>query len=144
MSGIAGGAEEILVPETPTEIDKMAADLTAARKKGKTSCIVVVAEGDDAGNAIEVADKVKKAGDFPNVRVAVIGHMQRGGSPTAFDRILASRLGLKAVEALVDGETGKMAGIAANRVVLRPLSEAWECRTQFDPSFLRVAHILAT
>lgn len=144
MSGIAGGAEEILVPETPTDLAKLADDLAKAREKGKTSSIVVVAEGDEAGNAIDVAKKVQELGGFANVRVAVIGHLQRGGSPTAFDRILASRLGLKAVEALVDGITGKMTGISANRVVLRPLSEAWECRTQFDPSFLRVAHILST
>jgi len=70
--------------------------------------------------------------------------LQRGGSPSAFDRILASRLGVRAVEALLDGETGKMAGISANNVVLRPLSEAWECRTQFDPTFLRVARVLST
>ncbi|HOZ45154.1 MAG TPA: 6-phosphofructokinase [Candidatus Hydrogenedentes bacterium] len=144
MSGIAGGAEEILVPETPTSIEKLAANLVEARQKGKTSSIVVVAEGDDAGNAITVSKQVQELGDFPNVRVAVIGHLQRGGSPTAFDRILASRLGLKAVEALVDGESGKMTGISGNRVVLRPLSEAWEHRTQFDPAFLRVARVLST
>ncbi len=144
MSGIAGGAEEILVPETPTSIEKLIEDLREARERGKTSSIVVVAEGDDAGKAIDVMKKVQEGAGFPNVRVAVIGHLQRGGSPTAFDRILASRLGLRAVEALVDGETGKMAGLSANRVVLRPLAEAWECRTQFDPSFLRVAHVLST
>ena len=144
MSGIAGGAEEILVPESPTNIEHLVQNLQNARDKGKTSSIVVVAEGDDAGTAFDVSNKVKELGDFPNIRVAVIGHLQRGGSPTAFDRILASRLGLRAVEALLDGETAKMAGISANRVVLRPLSEAWECRTQFDPSFLRVAHILST
>ena len=144
MSGIAGGAEDILVPETPTDINKLIDDLRKAKEKGKTSSIVVVAEGDDAGKAIDVMKKVQETEEFPNVRAAVIGHLQRGGSPTAFDRILASRLGLKAVEALIDGETGKMTGISGHRVVLRPLSEAWECRTQFDPSFLRVAHVLST
>ena len=73
----------------------------------------------------------------------MIGHIQRGGAPTAFDRILASRLGLKAVEALREGETGKMAGISSNSVVLRPLSEAWELRTRFDPNSFRVARILS-
>ncbi len=144
MSGIAGGAEEVLVPETPTDLDKLVDDLNEARHKGKTSSIVVIAEGDDAGKAIDVMRRVQELGKFPNVRVAVIGHMQRGGTPTAFDRILASRLGLRAVEALMDGETGKMAGMSADTVVLRPLSEAWECRTQFDPSYLRVSHILST
>ncbi|HIJ65511.1 MAG TPA: 6-phosphofructokinase [Candidatus Hydrogenedentes bacterium] len=144
MTGIAGGAEEILVPETPTDIQKLIDHLVKGREKGKTSSIVVVAEGDDAGHAIDVAARVSELSDFKDSRVVVIGHLQRGGSPTAFDRILASRLGLRAVEALLEGETGKMAGISGNNVVLRPLSEAWECRTQFDPSFLRVAHVLST
>ncbi len=144
MSGIAGGAEEILVPETATDLGQLVDGLRKARERGKSSCIVVVAEGDEAGNAIELARKAQDMGPFPNIRAVVIGHLQRGGSPTAFDRILAGRLGIKAVEALLDGETGKMAGIEANHVVLRPLSDAWECRTQFDPGFLRVARVLAT
>ena len=144
MSGIAGGAEEILVPESPTNIEKLVESLNVAHARGKTSAIVVVAEGDDAGNAIEIAAKVGEISEYKNSRVVVIGHLQRGGSPTAFDRILASRLGVRAVEALLEGETGKMAGISSNNVVLRPLAEAWECRTQFDPRFARLAHILAT
>lgn len=144
MSGIAGGAEEILVPENPTDIGLLVEHLAQSAAKGKTSAIVVVAEGDDAGNAIGVSQKVAEVSQYKESRVVVIGHLQRGGSPSAFDRILASRLGLRAVEALLEGETGKMVGISANNVVLRPLSEAWECRTQFDPGYLRVAHILAT
>ena len=144
MSGIAGGAEEILVPETPTDIDHLIEHLHEGQAKGKTSAVVVVAEGDDAGNAIDIAKAVSEKSDFKDARVVVIGHLQRGGTPDAFDRILASRLGVKAVEALMAGETGKMAGISGAHTVLRPLSEAWECRSQFDPSFLRVAHILAT
>ena len=144
MSGIAGGAEEILVPETPTDLERLVKNLRKGKAGGKTSMIVVVAEGDDAGKAIDVAKQVAEISEFKESRVAVIGHLQRGGSPTAFDRILASRLGVRAVEALLEGVTGKMVGVSGNAVVLRPLSEAWECRTQFDPSFLRVAHILAT
>lgn len=144
MAGIAGGAEDILVPETPTDIDELVAALEAMQARGKRSNIIVVAEGDDAGKAIDVARQVSEKSGFRDYRVAVIGHLQRGGRPTAFDRVLASRLGLKAVEALIDGESGKMAGVSGPHVVLRPLSEAWECRTQFDPSYLRVAHILAT
>jgi len=144
MSGIAGGAEEILVPENPTDIPLLVDHLRENREKGKMSAIVVVAEGDDAGNAIDVARKVGEISEFEGSRVVVIGHLQRGGTPTAFDRILASRLGLRAVEALTEGENGKMVGISGNNVVLRPLAEAWECRTRFDPGLLRVAHILAT
>ncbi|MCC6486814.1 MAG: 6-phosphofructokinase [Candidatus Hydrogenedentes bacterium] len=144
MSGIAGGAEDILVPETPTDLDQMIEHLRAGRAKGKRSAIIVVAEGDDAGNAFEIAGKVAERSEFKDGRVTVIGHLQRGGRPSAFDRLLASRMGLRAVEALMEDETGKMVGISGNNIVLRPLSEAWECRTLFDPKFLRVAHILAT
>ncbi len=144
MSGIAGGAEEILVPETPTSIEDLVEHIRINREKGKQSAIIVVAEGDDAGNAIQVAKQVDTLAKIPNSRVVVIGHLQRGGSPTAFDRILASRVGVRAVEALMEGITGKMVGINANNVVLRPLQEAWECRTQFDPMLTRIAHILAT
>lgn len=144
MSGIAGGAEEILVPETPTDIDALIAHLRKGIKAGKVSAIVVVAEGDEAGNAFDIASKVAETSEFKDSRVAVIGHLQRGGRPTAFDRVLASRLGVRAVEALLEEETGKMVGVNGNDVVLRPLEEAWECRTRFDPKILRVVHILAT
>jgi len=143
MSGIAGGAEQILVPETPTNIEAVVKELKEGRDRGKTSSIVVVAEGDDAGSAFDVSKKVGDRLGIHDIRVTIIGHMQRGGTPTAFDRILASRLGVRAVEALMEGVSGKMAGISANNVTLRPLSEAWECRTQFDPSYLRVAHVLS-
>ena len=144
MSGIAGGAEEILVPETPTSIETLVEHIRSYRAKGKQSAIIVVAEGDELGNAIQVAKQVDAQAQIPDSRVVVIGHLQRGGTPTAFDRILASRLGVRAVEALVEGVSGKMVGISANEVVLRPLEEAWECRTQFDPTLTRIAHILAT
>ncbi len=144
MSGIAGGAEEILVPEIPTDVQAIVDHLNKGAAKGKTSAIVIVAEGDDAGHAIDVAKQVAEVSQYKEARVVVIGHLQRGGTPSAFDRILASRLGVRAVEALLEGETGRMVGINANNVLLRPLSEAWECRTQFDPKYLRVAHILAT
>ncbi len=144
MSGIAGGAEEILVPETPTDIPALVEKLQHDRRKGKRSSIIVVAEGDDAGRAIDVAHMVSETSEFKDPRVVVIGHLQRGGTPTAFDRILASRLGIRAVEALVQGETGKMVGIHGKSVVLHPLEEAWTNRTLFDPSLIQVAHVLAT
>jgi 6-phosphofructokinase 1 len=143
MSGIAGGAEEVLVPETPTDLDALAAKLTAARASGKTSSVVVVAEGDEAGNAYQIAEAVKQRCDIGNSRVAVIGHLQRGGTPTAFDRILAARLSVRAVEALVSGESGTMAAIHEGRVVMRKLSDAWEQSAQFDPSYVQLLQILA-
>lgn len=144
MSGIAGGAEDILVPEKPMDIDRLVEHLRKGKASGKTSGIVIVAEGGEAGSAFDIAKQVTEKGEFLESRVVVIGHLQRGGVPTAFDRVLASRLGLAAVEALLEGEHGKMAGVSANNVVLRPLSEAWECRTQFDPRLLRVAHVLSS
>ena len=144
MSGLAGGAEEILVPEVPTDVAAVADSLRAGAARGKTSSIIVVAEGDDEGNAVDVARKVAEISEFKDYRVAVIGHLQRGGPATAFDRILASRLGVAAVDALIAGETGKMAGVRGNAVVLNPLSDAWEKRSSFDPSYLDVAHVLAT
>ena len=146
MSGLAGGAEDVLCPEEPTDIQRLLDHLENRRqRRGKTSAIVVVAEGDDAGNAFQVAEKIKEAAPdyFGGTRVVVIGHMQRGGTPTAIDRVRASRFGLRAVEALLDGETGKMTGVSNNRIVLRPIEEAWQMRTQFDPGLLREARILA-
>lgn len=144
IAGLAGGAEEVLTPEEPTDIPELVATLRYGRENGKTSMIVVVAEGDDAGDALQIAKLVAEVSEFKNTRVTIIGHLQRGGSPTAFDRVLASRMGVRAVEALLEGESGKMVGISNLRMVLCPLSEAWENRTAFDPELLRVAHILAT
>ena len=143
ISGISGGAEQILVPEEPTGIDTIVSTIRRGRAKGKLSAIVVVAEGDDAGDAFGIAKQVTDSSEFTDIRVTVIGHLQRGGSPTAFDRVLASRMGVHAVEALLEGATGKMVGIKNQEMVLRPLSDAWECRTQFDPNLLRVARILS-
>ena len=144
MSGIAGGAEDILVPETPTDIEGLVARLHEGQANGKRSSIVVVAEGDDAGNAFAISKRVSECSEFTNTRVVVIGHLQRGGTPTAYDRILASRLSVRAVEALLEGESGKMVGVRANEVQLCPLSVAWEQRTGFDPGYLHLVHVLAT
>ena len=107
--------------------------------------IVVVAEG--RRRRVTPSPSPSKSADvseFKNTRVTIIGHLQRGGSPSAFDRVLASRMGVRAVEALLEGEQGKMVGVHNLAMVLHPLSEAWENRTEFDPDLLRVAHILAT
>lgn len=143
MCALAGGAEEVLTPEDPTRIEELVAALRRGRDNGKSSMIVVVAEGDDAGNALLIAKQVADVSEFKDTRVAVIGHLQRGGSPTAFDRVLASRMGVRAVEALIEGETGKMVGVRGLDLVLRPLAEAWENRTRFDPELLRISRVLS-
>ncbi|MEN8927819.1 MAG: 6-phosphofructokinase, partial [Flavobacteriales bacterium] len=104
-SGIGIGAEAVLVPETKTYVDKLIAKLESGRRKSKTSGIVIVAEGDDAGGAFEIARKVKEKFDFYDTRVSVLGHLQRGGKPSARDRVLASQLGFSAVESLLAGNT---------------------------------------
>ncbi len=144
IAGIAGGSEDILTPEEPTNIDSVIRTIRDGRDRGKQSMIIVVAEGDDAGNAFDIAKAVAEQSEFKDTRVTVLGHLQRGGSPTAFDRVLASRMGIRAVEALAAGETGQMVGISGTRLVLRPLAEAWENRTVFDPELLKVAQILGS
>ncbi len=143
IAGIAGGAEEILVPERKTDLPALIESLREAREKGKSSMIVVVAEGDDAGHAIDIAAKLEELSEFRGAKVTVLGHLQRGGSPTAFDRVLASRMGVAAVEGLIQGHSGKMVGITNQHMMLRPLSEAWECPQHFDFNLLRVARVLS-
>lgn len=144
IAGIAGGAEEILVPERPTDIAALIETLRKGRASGKRSMIVVVAEGDDAGNALEIARRVGENSEFKEVRVSVIGHLQRGGSPTAFDRVLASRMGVCAVETLLKGERDCMIGMKGTAVITMPFGVSREQRSLFDPSLLEVARILAT
>lgn len=142
-SGLAGGAEAILAPENVTDIPGLVEDLREMFRRGKTSMIVVVAEGDDAGNAFTIAKKVADISEFKDVRVSVLGHVQRGGAPTAFDRVLALRMGVAAVEALLEGETGVMIVMENNRIARRPLSDAWNSRNLYDPDLFRMSRLLS-
>jgi 6-phosphofructokinase 1 len=141
--GFACGAEAILTPEVPTDLQSIHAMLDYAAERGKKSCIVVAAEGDDAGNAFEIQRKLN-LGPEHHVRVTILGHIQRGGSPVAFDRILAGRLGHAAVNALLEGRHNVMAGIVADRVVLTPLEETVTRRKEIMGNLLEIAAILAT
>jgi len=143
FSAIAGGAEYVLVPETRTSVDDLVTSLNNANARGKRSSVIVVAEGDDAGDAATIAKQVAERSVFKEYRVTVIGHLQRGGSPTAFDRILAARLGMCAVQALIEGKTGLMTGVDGRDVVLRPLSDAWERPSRFDPAYTELMQVLA-
>jgi len=124
MSGIAGGAEMVLAPEVQTPLEEVAAALKDAYLRGKAHCIIVVAEGYKPGMQA-VADYLKGREDELgfDVRTTVLGHVQRGGSPTAFERLLATRLGAAAVEALLAGQSGVMVGLVGNKIVLTPLDE---------------------
>jgi 6-phosphofructokinase 1 len=125
--GVAGGAEEILCPETASDIDAMCARLELGRKAGKTSSIVIVAEGDETGGAVKVGERIREKTHFTDVRVCVLGHLQRGGAPTAYDRIMASRFGSEAVIALIRGEKNVMVAAENGEIIARPMSSRGRC-----------------
>jgi 6-phosphofructokinase 1 len=142
-SGIAIGAQEILIPEQNMGIEGLVNSLKDSKKNGKTSSIVVVAEGDKTGkNVFDLARQVEE--EFPKyeIRVSVLGHMQRGGSPTCFDRVLGTKMGVKAVESLIDGVSGKMVGIDNGKIVLTSLKKAIKGETKIDPELIRVSRIM--
>ncbi|SDY02361.1 6-phosphofructokinase [Lutibacter oricola] len=141
-TGIGAGAEEILIPEKDLGIDKLEESLDASREKGKSSSIVVVSEGDKIGkNVFELADYIKEKYPFYDIRVSVLGHMQRGGSPSCYDRVLASRLGVAAVEALLDRSTGVMVGVTNNQVTTVGLNKAIKMNHDINRELLKVAEI---
>ncbi len=143
--GIAGGAEEILIPEEDLGLDRLVESLNKSRKSGKSSSIVVVAEGDKIGkNIFELKDYVDENMDGYDVRVSVLGHMQRGGAPSCFDRVLASRMGVKAVESLLEGQTNYMVGLLNNKIKLTPLENAIKGKSKINLELLRVSDIMST
>ncbi|MDO5980296.1 6-phosphofructokinase [Flavivirga spongiicola] len=143
--GIAGGAEEILIPEEDLGLDRLVESLNRSRKSGKTSSIVIVAEGDKIGkNIFELKDYVDENMEGYDVRVSVLGHMQRGGAPSCFDRVLASRMGVSAVESLLEGETNYMVGLLDNKVELTPLEKAIKGKSKINLELLRVSDIMST
>lgn len=142
-SGIASGAQDILIPEEKDSIDDLIESLEQSDKSGKKSSIVVVAEGEQLGNIYKLAEQVKDKKPHYDIRVTVLGHIQRGGSPTCQDRVLASRLGIAAVEALLEGKTNVMAGLRSNKVVYTPIEEAIQKHNEIDQDLIKIANILA-
>lgn len=144
-AGIAGGAEAILLPEKDTAIDELIMQLQTGASTKKSSSIVIVSEGDHNGGAYEVARKVKEKFDLYDTKVTILGHMQRGGSPSSFDRVLGSRLGFAAVNALINGEHQKMAGLRGNEVVLTDIEEALVKKNDFklESDLLAMSIVLA-
>jgi 6-phosphofructokinase 1 len=143
-SGVGAGAEEILIPEQNLGLDRLLESLKHSKDSGKSSSIVVVAEGDKTGkNVFELKEYVEKHLPIYDVRVSVLGHMQRGGSPTCFDRVLASRMGVKAVESLMEGKTNFMIGIENNNMVLTPIDYAISGLTPIDDELVRVSDIMS-
>ena len=142
-AGIAGGAEVILVPESTNDWQKLS-DYFIRDKSKKAFSIVVVAEGDEQGGAYKIVDKLRmQIPDF-DPRVSILGHIQRGGSPTAYDRVLASRIGNAAVDALLRGETNKMAGLINNQVALTSYDDAINKTKQLNADLLRLVDVFNT
>ena len=143
-AGIGAGAEEILVPEANMGLERLLDSLKRSEKSGKSSSIVVVAEGDKTGkNVFEIASYIEKNMPEYEVRVSVMGHMQRGGSPSCFDRVLASRMGVYAVEKLLSGESNSMIGVINNEMTLCPLEKAIKGKSEINKNLIRVSDILS-
>ncbi|MCM1079340.1 MAG: 6-phosphofructokinase [Bacteroidales bacterium] len=141
-SAIACGAEAAIIPEESTDVDQLAEFMKRGIRKSKKSCIVIVSESPKCG-AMYYADRVKN--EFPDydVRVSILGHLQRGGTPTARDRILASRTGVGAIEAIMQGQRNVMVGVRNNEVVYVPLSEAIRSDKPFDKKLIKVLEELS-
>ncbi len=139
-SGLADGAESILIPESPYDLDDVVNRLKQAAESGKKHSIIIVAEG--VGSGVEFAEKIKEKLSV-ETRVTVLGHVQRGGSPTAFDRVLASRMGAKAVDLLRGGEKDKMVAIQNNKLVGIDFDEAFSMKHQPDMELYDLAKILS-
>ncbi len=142
-SGISIGAEAILIPETKTYIDDLIDLLQKGWKRSKSSYIIIVAEGDDAGGAYAIAEKVKVRFDKFDTRISVLGHLQRGGNPTAADRVLSTRLGFEAVNALLKGKKNVMVGIVDKGVVYTPFEKAVKYHASPDKALLKMVEILS-
>lgn len=142
-SGIAGGAEAVLVPETVTDLPALIALLERGWQRKKSSAIIVVAEGDEEGGAFKVAEAVKATFNHYDTRVSILGHLQRGGAPTYADRVLGSRLGIAAVEALLQGRANEMAGQRHHDIVFTPFSEAINNKGTLDTRLLHLVDMLS-
>ena len=142
-SGIASGAESVLIPETTTYIDKLINILENGWKRNKRSAMIIVAEGDESGGAYEVANQVKTKFPQWETKVTVLGHIQRGGRPSAFDRVVASRMGNEAVKALLAGETNKMVGIQQGAMALVPFEKATKHLHEINRHLLELVDVLS-
>ncbi len=141
-AGIGAGAEEILIPEQDLGRDRLVASLKRSKESGKSSSIVVVSEGDQIGkNILGLADYIRENLNEYEVKVTVLGHIQRGGAPSCYDRVLASRLGVAAVDALIEGKRDVMIGIQHLKIVAISFAETLEGKNKLDNDLIRVADI---
>ena len=143
-SGIATGAEHILIPEKKTDIDEIVQQLAEKERRRKLVNIIVVAEGDEFGGGDEVARYIRERLPHQEVRVSILGYIQRGGSPSCFDRLIASRMGYSAVECLLQGRHNVFVGIVNNRMHYMPLNEAVKKKQRISEEWMRIVKILAS
>lgn len=141
-TGIAAGAEAILIPETKTDINNLFERLESGRKD-KASKIVMLAESGEAGDAFEIGRLVKERFPHYDTRISVLGHIQRGGRPSCMDRVLASRVGVAAVEALRNGHRNEMIGLIHNEIAYTPFEHATKHYIEINPDFLKIVEILS-
>ena len=145
-SGIGGGAERIIIPEKNIPAEVLLEDIDRGKRRGKTSNIIVVAEGNTAGKAVfDLKEYVEHKRPEYDIRVSVLGHMQRGGTPTCYDRVLATRMGVKAVESLLEGKSQYMVGINNDRMELIPLEKAVKenDESKIDKDLIRITDIMS-
>jgi 6-phosphofructokinase 1 len=140
--GLAGGAEDVLIPEMPSDLNALAEQMRTNAQKGKTSNIVIVSEGDDAGNALTISQKIESL-IHEKSRVAILGYIQRGGSPSAQDRVLASKLGHAAVEGLLENISGCMVGEVKRKLVYTPFRETYTKKKRIDARTYNIIKILS-
>lgn len=140
--GVAGGAEEIITPDFITPVDKIVEKLKASREKGKTSSIIITAEGQKPGRAYDLSESIRKRSNL-DAKVCILGHQQRGGSPTAHDRILASELGAHAVGALMSGKSNIMIGKNGAKTVEVSLAEVTKNTRTGDINLINLARMLS-
>ena len=142
-SAIATGAEAVIIPETPTDIASLAQQLKDNYDRKKRASTIIVAEGDECGGAFKIAQKVKEHNPEFDTKVTVLGHIQRGGRPTCMDRVLASRLGMEAVRALLNGTSGVMIGQLHKKIAHTPLVKAIKHNVTVNPLLVEMVNILA-
>lgn len=142
-AGIAGGAVFVIIPEEDTSIDALVAKLNEGGRQNKSSSLVVVAEGGKSGSAIEIANKVKEKSSYFDTKVTILGHLQRGGTPTYFDRVLASKMGVGAIEGLDAGRKDVMVGIVHNQIVYNDFEKIMSLPKDINKDDLRIAKILS-
>lgn len=142
-SGIGVGAEGILIPESKNDLSEVMSVLSKSRKD-KKSKIIIVAEGDEAGGALKISEKIKATFPEADVRVTILGHVQRGGAPTCMERVNAARMGHEAVNALIQGRKMEMVGIVNGKIAFTPFANAVKQHVEPDPSLLSMTKILAS